>query len=1363
MSAAGEIRIFLIADVRGYTKFTQDRGDEAGARLAVRFAELVAQGLEAHGGSVIEVRGDEALAVFTSPRQSLRAAVELQRRFVEETASDPSLPFRVGIGIDAGEAVRVGNGYRGAPLNVASRLCSLAAPGEVLASKEVVHLARRVDGLRFHEQGPTQIKGIQQPVTIVKIMAESANPYKGLRAFDEADAPDFFGREALIDQLVARLSEKVPTSRFLAVVGPSGSGKSSVARAGLIPAIRSGALPGWARSLVAVMVPGQKPLLELAAALRRASDSASNQLDDAAIESKDLESMVESALSPRCQLVLVIDQFEELFTLVEDEDIRAAFLEDLVSAVLEPKSRLRVIVTLRADFYDRPLLYRDFADLVGDRTQIVTPLSPQELERAVAGPAERAGVTLEPGLVSEIVADVSKEPGALPLLQYALTELFERRHGNTMTLEEYRNIGGVSGALVRRAESLYEELEPDERDAARQLFLRLATSVNELDVTRRRVARSEVLSVLGDAKAMETALDAFGAGRLLSFDRDPATGTPTVEVAHEALLVEWSRLRGWLESAREDLLAERRLAAASREWEDAGRDPSFLVTGSRLERFEGWRESSGLALTPEQGEFLDASRTESLRARDEDEARQARERALERRSLRRARAFVAVLGVAALVAGALTLFAFMQRGRAQREARTAVARELAAASVANLEVDPERSILLAVEAVDATRSADGSVLPEVEEALHRAVVASRIELSVPGVGGALDWSPRGVFVTEGPEESGVIDIRNASTGKRVRSFKGHNIDVNNVAFGPTGSTLATVGDDGKLKLWDPKTGRSLSTWSGKGSVWGPSFSATGSLLAAAWSDEGIVRVVDPKRGEVITTIHMTGAFDTAFSADGARLAVTSRDLLEVAVFDLETGRRAFDLRGDRLPVDAVAWSPDGRFIATAGNGMIARVWEAATGRPLFTLSAHTGPVFTVDWSPDSSRLVTGGLDGVAIVWDVTERDARELVRLSAQGIHSGALAAFSPAGDRVMTGAYDISGTTIWDIGVPGDAEWANFPVPDLLPANVEFSGDGRRLVTTAATDSVSIWQLATRRKVRSVPRRGAAPSASDFERFDLSADGRLIATAGIDGRTRVWETSTGKQRFTVGHEAGGTGFRRRAVGIRPSVAWSADASYLVSSSPGGTIKVVDSTGRPIRVLREVDGYLPSDADISADGRLVVTVAAPARTRPGDLVKVWERGSGKVITTIKTDAHEVAFDPSGLRIATGDETGLAQIWDAVTGENLTKLAGHAGPILDIAFSPDGSNVATAGFDGTVRLFDPESGVQRLLLRAHRSGVFGVDFSPDGTKLASAGGDGKARVWALDLDDLLQIAEEELTRSLTDEECRQYLHVDRCPG
>ncbi|MEA2461851.1 MAG: hypothetical protein QOH90_2028, partial [Actinomycetota bacterium] len=851
--AGSEIKIFLIADVRGYTKFTQDRGDEAAARLATRFASITQSQVEAAGGSVIELRGDEALAVFGSPRQALKAAVDLQSRFLEESALDPSLPLLVGIGLDAGEAVPVGDGYRGAPLNVAARLCSLASPGEVLASQEVVHLARRVGGARFLDQGPMTLKGMPEPVHVIKVVAEAANPYKGLRAFDESDASDFFGREALVDTILKRFSDSSTGSRFLAVVGPSGSGKSSAVRAGVVPAVRRGALTNGARCPIAVMVPGQDPYAELSAALTVAGVPPMTAQGGAAAALSAIRGALPDDGS---ELLLVVDQFEELFTLVEDEPLRRRFLDDLTATVLDPASRLRIIVTLRADFYDKPLLYREFGDLVGARTQTVTGLSAQELERAISAPAERAGASLEKGLVAQVLADVNDQPGSLPLLQYALTELFDHRRGTTLTLEAYREVGGVSGALVRRAEALYVGLEQESQDAVRQLFLRLAAS-EEIGVTRRRVAQDEILSI-GDRETMSSATETFGTARLLSFDRDPASGRSTIEVAHEALLVEWPRLRGWLEAASEDIRAQRRLAAAAREWNDEGRESSFLLRGSRLTQLTAWRESSDVAITQEERDFLEASIQENQRREADEEARVVRERELERRSMRRLRALVAVMAVAAIVAGGVTVFAFSQQRKAERQARAAESRELASAALANLQVDPELSILLAKEAVERAGTDDAGLLANATEALHRAVGAARIVSSVPGLGGALDWSPKGVFVTEGPENTGTIDIRDAATGESVQKWHGHDVDLNDVGFSPDGSMLATGGDDGKLVIWNPRDGERISEYAGKADVWGPSFSADGSLVSASWGPSGsspaAVRVMNPKTGRVIQTI-----------------------------------------------------------------------------------------------------------------------------------------------------------------------------------------------------------------------------------------------------------------------------------------------------------------------------------------------------------------------------------------------------------------------------------------------------------------------------------------------------------------------------
>jgi WD40 repeat protein len=1184
---------------------------------------------------------------------------------------------------------------------------------------------------------------------------EVRNPYKGLRPFLEADAADFFGREELVDRLVARMTEGGEGSRLLAVVGPSGSGKSSLVRAGLVPALRRGAVPGSEGWFVAQMVPGGDPFAELESALLRvAAQPPSSDLADE-IE-RDEEGLIRAAgwvlPDDRSELLLVIDQFEELFTLVDDEDRRASFLASVVAAATHPRSRVRVVITIRADFYDRPLLYRTLAELVRARTEVVVPLTTEELERAVAGPAERVGVTVAPGLVAQLVADVADEPGALPLLQYVLTELFDRRQDSTLAATIYREIGGVTGALARRAEEAFGSLSDGAKQAARQLFLRLVTLGEGVEDTRRRVLRVELASLHADPGEMEAAIDLFGGARLLSFDRDPDTRGPTVEVAHEALLREWDRVRGWIDAAREDLRIERRLALAARDWRNSGGDASFLVSGSRLEQFEALGDRSGLAIIPEEREFLGASLAERDLRRAEEEARRARERALERRSLRRLRSLAAVLAAAALIAAGLTVLTINQRERAERESRVAVARELAAAAVASLDEDAERSILLALEAVDQTRSVDGSVLPEAEEALHRAVLASRIVLRVPGVGGALDWSPDGrIFVTEGPEESGVVDIRDAETGESLRMFPGHRNDVNIVAFSDDGSMLATAGDDGAARVWDPATGEELWTFRGPdpdGEVWGPSFSPDGSLLATSWPDQGMVRMWDLATGRMVREIGPWQVNSvTSFSPDGGRLAIATWDSGAVVV-DVRSGQEVFTLQGQEFGVRDVDWSPDGRWIATSSSDSTVRLWDAETSNLRFTLFGHAGEVVAADWSSDSSRLVTGSNDGTAKLWEITQGGARELLSLPAQDGGGGIWVAFSPDGNRVMTGDQQITAVKTWDVTRTGDAEWANLPADSRDLGGVAFTPDGRRVIASNGDGSVTLWDAETGEEFRTIGRAG--PSALAVLAIDMSPDGELIATTGPTAK--VWDAETGEEVFSI-----------RSDDEVEDVAWSPDGTLVAAGSFGGHVKIVDRSGREVALLREDPGFRFSTVRFSPDGRLLATARVPTeRVDPTvAAATIWDWKEGRVVGRISAWAEGLDFDPSGAHLATAGVLGLAEIWDVESGRKVVTLAGHTGAVNDVAFGPDGSMIATASTDGTVRLWNPESGGHVLTLRGHETAVWDVAFSPNGSKLASASPDGSVRVWALDLDDLIEIAKRELTRPLTNEECQRYLHVERC--
>ncbi len=369
------------------------------------------------------------------------------------------------------------------------------------------------------------------------------------------------------------------------------------------------------------------------------------------------------------QLLVVVDQFEELFTQVATE-AADRFIDTLVSAVIDEDSRTHVVITLRADFYDRPLQHRGLGELLRDGTEVVTPMTPEEIERAVVGPVEPLDVTFEPALVAELVRDVIDRPGALPLLQYTLTELFDARHDRLITDASYRELGGVAGALAKRAEGLFASLGADARDSTRLVFLRLVTLGEGTGDTRRRVLQAELDQLGVDRHQLHGILDVFGRHRLLSFDRDPVTRGPTVEISHEALLTEWARLRGWIDGARHDVRNQRRLADAMREWEAADRDAEFLLRGGRLDQLHGWATTSSFPLSEPEQAFLDAS----VAARDEAEAeqreREQRANDAELRERRRVHQLIAV-GVAACLVAALAVFGTVQWRTAEDARATA--------------------------------------------------------------------------------------------------------------------------------------------------------------------------------------------------------------------------------------------------------------------------------------------------------------------------------------------------------------------------------------------------------------------------------------------------------------------------------------------------------------------------------------------------------------------------------------------------------------------------------------------------------------------------------------------------------------------
>lgn len=557
--------------------------------------------------------------------------------------------------------------------------------------------------------------------------AISHNPYKGLRAFDEADRDDFYGRETLIASLLAHLASSIPGC--LVLVGASGIGKSSVVNAGLVPALGDGALPGSEHWRVVKMHPGVHPYGELAGALRQVSVGADNQIfghltwGDITI-GEALKAALDDTLD---EIVLIIDQFEQLFTLVRDEHVRSDFINSLVDAIDDPDLHLRLVLALRADFYDRPLEYPKLAGLLNGCTVTMVPMTATELERAISEPAIGVGTELDPGLSGRIAAEVEGQPGTLPLVQYAMTDLFERRNGARITTQDYEASGGVRGPLRTRPEAIYRDLSAEGQQAARQLFLHLVALGEDGQGSRRRVSRSELTSIVGYEHSVRAVIDAFGDARLLSFDRHPVTRTPIVEIAHDALLREWSRLRGWIDDHRADVRLHQRLADATADWISSDRDAEFLLVGGLLHRLSGWSKGTDLALSDIEYLYLQESIEISAAEEHEETKRIRHEHELEDRSRRRLHLLAVVWTLTTLVA-ILAVFAFAQWQRsedlAEQAEAVAIADHLAAVAIVEREGDPQLGLLLALRAAEMTTVADGTTTPAAREALLLAVVAA---------------------------------------------------------------------------------------------------------------------------------------------------------------------------------------------------------------------------------------------------------------------------------------------------------------------------------------------------------------------------------------------------------------------------------------------------------------------------------------------------------------------------------------------------------------------------------------------------------------------------------------------------------------
>jgi WD40 repeat protein/serine/threonine protein kinase len=1192
---------------------------------------------------------------------------------------------------------------------------------------------------------------------------EIGNPYKGLRAFQEADVADFFGREALTTRLLGRLVESSSAARFLAVIGPSGSGKSSVVRAGIIPALRRGELPGSERWFVVDMVPGTNPFDNLLSALLSVSILPPFGMAEMLRQDEDgLSKVVNRILPPdEGELLLVIDQFEEVFTQVEDEAERSQFLNSVRAATTAVGSRARVIVTLRADFYDRPLLYSEFGDLIRQRTEIVLPLSPEELERAIVGPAERVGLTVESGLVAAVVADLREEPGALPLLQYALTEVFERRDERKLTLEAYRASGGALGALSRRAEDVYVEMDGTHQQMARQLFLRLVTPGEESDDTRRRIRWAEMLSITDNPDVMQSVLDLFGKYRLLTFDNDPETREPTIEIAHEALIRRWARLRGWLDDTREALQLRRRLTTATEEWLRQNCDLSFLVSGTRLDQFESLASAGTIALSRDEIEFVQASvhRREALQA--EEDARRKREAALEKQAKNRLRGLVAIFAAAAVIAAILSAFAFNQRqvaqenfaiaaaerDRANLQSRISKSRELAVRSQAALgseHLDLALLLGLAAEQTQDTLEARSSLLASVLDTSGmtailnghtdrvRAVVFSPDGHTLASIGrdntlrfwNAATHQPLdglSAIVLPAPPwsvaynqtlmatglDDGSIQLLDAATGERVGdALTGHNGAVYTVTFSSDGLMLASGGEDGTVRLWDATTLQAIGEplTGHTDAVWGLAFSPDGQTLASGSAD-GTIRLWNTTNREQIGEPmmgHTNWVMSVAFSPDGRSLASGSAD--ETAILWAKRGDTfalSQVLAGHHGWVRDVAFSTDGSTVATASADKTVMLWDAETGQSEGSpLTGHEDEVWSVAFRPDQHTLASAGADGKIIVWNPNA--GSPLAHAVATDGSEVRAVAFLPDGQTLASVQADDT-LHLWSTSSP-ESQSDPIMIPEVV--TLAASPTNGWLALGEKSGEIQLWDTANNQPVAS-PLTGHQDIVLDLA---FSPDGSTLASASQDGTVILWDTTTGTMKFPplTGHETGVSG-----------VAFAPDGRLVAAGGQDGTIRLWDAVA-------------------------------------GKLVRELERVHTDQVTA-------VAFSPDGQMLASGSWDKTIILWDVATGQPLGQpLTGHSDWVLSVAFGSASSLggglplLASASADKTIILWDINA--QQPIGQPLSSGsdwIQSLDFNPDGSRLAAGSKDGSIVIWDTTLSAWQERARQVANRDFSDEERAQF--------
>ncbi|PMB19415.1 hypothetical protein CEN45_19170 [Fischerella thermalis CCMEE 5198] len=1148
------------------------------------------------------------------------------------------------------------------------------------------------------------------------------HPYRGLFAFQEKHAQFFFGREAFTQQLV----KAVQTEPLVTVIGPSGSGKSSVVFAGLIPQLRS--QQNWC---IASFRPGDRPFHALASALiSQLEPDLQNNNDrlretrklakDLRHETGALQDAIGAIASkvPNTRMLLVADQFEELYTLCEPEQ-RQCFLERLLEVVNAGNRHVinfTLVLTFRADFLERALSEHCFADFMCYSNLMLGPMNRNEMEEAIAKPAALLGVTIEEGLTQRLLDDVGTEPGRLPLLQFALTQLWDRQSNASLTNANYDGVGGVKEALAQYAEEVYNKLNHKDKEKAKQIFIQLVHPGEGTADTRRLATRNEVgeenwdlVTHLANQRLVITNT------HLLINSDSKLVEEETVEIVHEALIGGWFRLQTWLDLDRDFRTWQERLRNSMREWKRSQQDEEALLRGVvPLAEAEDWLKKRPQEISRDGQDFI----LRSIQVRD-------------RKRRRTIYGLTSFSAFALIIAGVAGFFAIAQ---------------------ANEKVNAQ--IALAESQFASNQRLD---------ALRQGIKAVRELQKLP-------------FVYKNTQTRVAATLPNLVYGVRERNrFDGHNKKVEGVSFSPDGQFIASASEDQTIKLWN-QNGLLLTSLSGhKNWVNKLSFSPDGKLLATASSDTTVklwrlecISREDSScvqvKGTLLKTLtgHQGWVTDVIFSPDGKSFVTSSRDgtvkiwsqdgVLQKTIPE-QKNLPEKNNSSENNPVWGVGFSPNGEIIATANEDNTIKLFSRE-GILLQTLKGHKNRVRDVSFSPDGQRIVSGSDDGTAIIW---QRDGTAFKSLPKplEG-HKGNVnrVVFSPDSKTLATVSDgDDDNVKLWNID---GTLLTTFNGHTDRVKDVSFNPDGRTLVTGSWDSSVRVWNLVG---LFSKTLEGHTDRVMDVS---FSPDGQMFASASWDKTVRLWRrdgtfikllphtdkvngvsfSPDGQLIATTSAEKDQTVqlWSRDGTFLKPlrghtdyirAVAWSPDSQILVTvgGEKDRTVKLWSRDGQLLYTLKgHKDGVY--GVNFSPNGKMFAT------SSKDNTVKLWSR-DGQLLNTLKGHTGwvwNVSFSPDSQLIASASEDNTVKLWRR-DGTFLKTLEGHTARVSDVtfrvsdvAFSSDSQLIVTGSSDATLKFWNRD-GQLLTTLEEHKDRVMSVSFSPDGQTLASTSVDGAVKLWS----------------------------------